>query len=158
MGVARGRALLRRQGERDVEPVGRQARTSTIGPLDEKDGSFSDIIKSDFGQFGGRRQTVEIGVDKSETRQRISLRERESRARDLDTIVAGEKSDERAGKGRFSGTEISGQRDDVAWFDHGGDVRHQPARTSFVSQGRIEAVDAGHAGEHRIIRCKAATL
>ena len=91
-------------------------------------------------------------MNNSETRQRVRLRQCERGARYLDGIVVGEIADKSAGKRGLAGAKITGQRNHIARFDHGGDVRHQPVGGCFVGQGRVEVVVAWCGGKHRIIR------
>ena len=150
--VAEGFALLRRQRQSEVEPVRRQVAGGTVRPFQQRHGVFRCVLETEFGEFTGSRQPVEIGVQQIEPRQLIGLHDRESRARHLDGFVAGEMADQRTGEGGLAGPEVAGQGDQVAGLDRRGDVGHQPARRLLVLERRRKAESACTGGEHRIIR------
>jgi hypothetical protein len=91
-------------------------------------------------------------VNNGEARQRVALRQRERGAGDFDRLIAGEIADKGPGECRLAGTKIAGQRNDIAWFNDGGNIRHQRICGGFVGDRRRKAVVAGAGGKHRIIR------
>src|SRR3954447_1388861 len=68
---------------------------------------------------------VEIGMHHREGRQLVTLHQREGRARHLQRLVAGEITDHGARCGSLAGTEIAGERDDVARADQQRQICHQ---------------------------------
>ncbi len=125
---------LRRQGERDVEPVGRQEAGGAVRPFEQGERADGEILEAELGQFVRARDPVEIGMHHGKARQLVGLHDGEGRARDLDCGIAGEPADQGAREGGLAGAEVPGQRDQVARLDRDGDILHQPVHRLFVRQ------------------------
>src|SRR5262245_4778804 len=73
-GIARAGTLLRRQSKCHIKPVGRQERTGAVWPLNHQYRALCRVLEADFGKLSRAGQSIEIGVDESETWQHIRLR------------------------------------------------------------------------------------
>src|SRR5205823_12617730 len=82
---------------------------------------------------------VEVGMDHGKARQRVTLHQRERRARHFEPLIPGEMPDQRACERRLSGAEIAGERDEIAGREHGGDIRREPARRRLGRQHEVLA-------------------
>ena len=155
-GIAHFGAERRCERECDVEPVGRQKSGGAIGPFHQHHRAIGKIVEAEFGKLGRAGEPIEIGMDDRETRQLIGLYQREGRTRHVDRLVAGEVADQRAREGRFAGAEIARERDEVARFEHRGDVDHESPRRFFIRQGYREACATRGGQKHGELRYSAA--
>ena len=148
-GVAEFQLELGRERERDVEPVRRQKPRRAVRPFDQHDGVFRQVVEAEFGQLGGARQAVEVGMHHRKLRQIVGLHQREGRARHLDGLVAREIADQRAREHGLAGAEVARERDEVAGLQRIGDVDHEAPGGVLVRQRHREARRARRGQHHR---------
>ena len=148
--VAHLEALLRHQGERDVEAIGRQESRRAVGPFEQHHGVFRQIVETELRKLARSRQPVEIGMDQRKARQIVILHQREGRARNGDDGVFREIADQRARERRLAGAEIARQRDEIAGLERIGDVGREPRRRLLVVQRDGKARSAGCHRKHDV--------
>ena len=115
-------------------------RSAGSAPAARSGHSISASVPSGSGDrpisssSAGIVDAVEVGVDQTEGRKIVALRQREGRARHLQRIVAGEIADHRARRRGLAGAEIARQRDDVAGSDQQREIGHQMRGRGLVRQ------------------------
>jgi hypothetical protein len=130
---------LRRERERDVEPVRRQEAGRAIRPFHHRHGAFGQVVEAELLQFARRVEPVEVGMHHREARQFVDLHQREGRARHLYHGIAGEMADHGTGEGGLAGAEVARQRDQVAGLQRRRDVGDEALGGLLVRQRHRKA-------------------
>ena len=132
-------AEMRRERERDVEPVGRQTRPRRGPAIPAAPRPLGWLVEAELGKLARVRHAIEVGMHHREARQLVGLHQREGRARHLDRGIVGEMADQRARERGLAGAEIARQRDEIAGLEHGRDVDREALRRALVRKHDREA-------------------
>jgi len=139
LGIARVDPEVRRQRERDVEPVGRQYVLGAVGPFQQHHGILGRLVDTKLGQFARMGHPIEVGMHHGEARQRVGLHQREGRARHVERVVARQMPDQRARERGLTRAEVARERDEVAGLEDRGDIGREPARRPLIREHDREA-------------------
>ena len=102
---------LRRLVHGDIEPVGGEPAAGVLGPLYDGHRAWQEIVEAELGKVA-LLEPVEIAVLHRKARARISLHQREGRARHLTGNAEPHQQCPR--EARLAGAERSGERDQIS--------------------------------------------
>ena len=133
----------------DIDAVVRKRAGRALRPFDQRHRAFGQGRQTDLFQFRCFVDPVEIRMQQRKRWELVGLREGEGRARNLNRVVAGEIADHRARRCGLPGTEIAGQRDDIARADQQCEVGHQMGGCRLVCQRKRECGGNSHSAALR---------
>ena len=125
---------LRRLVHGDVEPVIREPVAGALGPFNKCHGACKQVVEAELGKLA-RLQPIEVAMMHGEARTRISLHQREGRARHLARDA--ESCEQKPSEARLAGAERAGERDKVPRLQHKGETLGET-----IERDEVDAIEA----------------
>ena len=134
LGAALVAAEMRRERERDIEPVSRERIRGAVRPFEQHHRGVRRLVDAELGKLARMGDAIEIGVHHGEPRQHVGLHQGEGRTRHLQRGIFGEMADQRARERGLAGAEVARERDQVARLQHRRDVDGEALRRALVRE------------------------
>ena len=130
------RTDLRRDVDRDVEPVGLDQRAGAIGPFNENRGVLRSLFPAKFGQLGNGGYAIEICVYDGEEWKFVRLQHRVGGTRNVELRIAGKIAEYGPDERGLAGPEVAGQRDEVSGTNRRSEVHREMFRR--IEVGKLD--------------------